>query len=107
MGTILNAYCENCGFEEKVWFGAGMLTHKTECNVPAIDNENGELVQKNIFERDKLKNNFTFYNEEKMFNGVIQNNNIHWGDIFLKETENICPRCTLFSMNFVKIGFFD
>jgi len=107
MGTILNAYCEECGFENEVWYGAGMADYGTVCNVPAIDNKSGKFVIRNILAEDKLKDDLSFYNDPVMFNGKIKNEELQWGEIYLKADKNLCPKCKSFTMQFIQTGNFD
>lgn len=108
---MLKAKCNKCGFEKEFYYGGGMRDFMTVCNVPAIDNKTGKFVIKNFFKKDKLKD-IVFYNEHTMYHGRInKNNNINnsheWGEILLKKSNNLCPTCRLYSMDFEFCGCFD
>jgi hypothetical protein len=107
MGIILSAFCEKCGFEKEVWFGAGMDNFMTVCNVPALNKKSGRFVIKNILKKGNSSRDFNFYNESGMFQGTIENDDLQWDDVILKESGNLCPNCKLFSMKFFQNGCFD
>jgi len=106
MGSIVGAFCNNCGFKEKIYYGGGRFNHTTVCNVPGINKTTGKFEVRNFYEKDKLKD-FIFYNDPEMYKGRITDGALEWKDIQLKSSENLCPNCKKFEMNFMTIGDFD
>ncbi len=106
MGQIINAICKNCGFQKEFFFGAGMSDFKENCAVPAINKETEEFVIENYFTKSK-SDLFVFYNHSDMYKGSINDGNHMWGNVYIKEKHNFCPKCKLFKLNFECFGLFD
>lgn len=107
MGSMVLAKCTNCDFEKEFDFGAGMMDFQTICNVPAISTKTGKFLTKNIFDKEKLKGRYLFYSDKSMHLGTISQDDLQWGDIWLKRNENFCPVCKSFSLRFDVVGLFD
>lgn len=107
MGQILNAKCNKCGYHKEIFFGAGMMDFQTVCKVPALNTKTGRLVVKNFYKIDKQSIDITFYCEPEMYQGELGDEGHEWGDIFLSSTNNLCPKCNAFTMDFEDYGHFD
>ena len=107
MGEILNAKCDQCGFQQQFRFGAGMGDHLTQCSVPAIDKQTGDFVVENYFKKDSFNGQFMFYNEPEMYHGEVDRKYIQWKEVKLKRTDNLCPNCLRFKMSFASGICFD
>ncbi len=108
MGSILKAICP-CGFEkEDIYYGGGMMNFTTHCGVPAINQKTGQFLTENYFNKDKLPEEIVFYDDPKMYIGKLeQYRGIHWGDVYLKHKDNLCPVCRSYSLSFTETGLFD
>jgi hypothetical protein len=100
MGYTIEAICESCNFTASVIFGGGMKNHLTHCYVPAIDKETGQLVSEDYFEKDTFNGRFIFYNEPEMYQSRLGQKHFGWKDIKIMRTNNLCPNCKQFTMNF-------
>ncbi len=110
MGKIITAICKaSCGFKkENIYYGAGMLTFQTECNVPAMNMKTGDFLEENYFDKDNLPEHIVFYDSPEMYKGDLDRyRNIQWCDVYLKPEQNLCPNCRKFSLLFWITGFFD
>jgi len=107
MGEILRATCRACGFTEEVIFGSGMSDHLAHCSVPAIDRLTGQLCSENYYKKELFDGQYLFYNELEMFRRREKGREIQWRDIKLSRTDNLCPRCKQFTMDFKPVIYFD
>jgi hypothetical protein len=115
MGYMLIASCKKCGFEEKCALGSGPSNYKTYCAAPAIDILTGKFVVENCKNKEQLKEKVIFYSEQELFKGkmVTDPNEPDWmndtfesGSAVVKKTENKCPKCNNFTMEFEGGGIF-
>lgn len=114
MGYMLIASCKKCGFEGKFCFGAGRSNFQTYCSVPGIDLNTNKFVTENWKEREQLKDKILFYTEPELYHGEIVedppllcNDFIEAGNAKLKITENKCPECNNYTMEFEHNGRFS
>lgn len=117
MGTLLRAICNKCGFErERIFFGGTRNNFTTVCAVPAIDLNTNKFVVENYKNKEQLKGSILFYTEHELYKGEIVtdpdspdwiNDTVEFGSAVLKTTENKCPECNNFSMEFEQNGKFD
>jgi hypothetical protein len=110
MGAILNAICtQKCGFKKNdIYFGAGMSNFITICDIPAINKKTGEFCVKNYFQKSSLPKHIVFYDDPEMYEGEMDALYSHqWGDVYLKVSSNLCPKCGAFSLEFRDVGRFD
>jgi hypothetical protein len=103
MGESLHAKCENCQFTKTVFFGGTESNHLIHFSFPAIDNETGQLVNKNYFEKDTMEGQYVFYNNPSMFRSTNNQRFTEWKGEKLMLTDNFCPNCKQFTMKF-KLG---
>ena len=69
MGKLIKAVCENCGYETELHLGGGMMDFKTNCSFPALNKSMNRIEERNIFKRDKEKNNpshIIFYDSKSL-----------------------------------------
>ena len=110
MGQLLKAICKNCEFEcTRFPFGSNRDNFDTVWNVPAIDLNSNKFIIANYYNKEKLKDSVLFYTERELFNGDItaKNNSHNWCGALIKTTENKCPVCKDFTMNFEEAGHFS
>lgn len=107
MGILLNANCRKCGFQQPVPLGAGRLTYETECAFPALNKETGELISVNYLQKDLLPAHIHLYDQEDMHDGVTNRKTHNWQKASLNETNNLCPQCGAFQMDFFMELLFD
>jgi hypothetical protein len=75
--------------------------------VPALNKKAGRLIVKNYYEIDKQSIDINFYCEPEMYEGDLGDDSHQWNDIHLSPSNNLCPKCKLFSMDFESMGQFD
>jgi hypothetical protein len=102
MGVTLIATCDQCGFMKAILFGCGMDDGDSVCRVPAINIKTGKFIVKNIRDPKVLKLPYRFYNDKRMFQGEITDDDFESNGITLKYYENLCPNCKTFTLNFQK-----
>ena len=108
MGSILKANCKACGFNQEVYFGAGMSDFKVNCSVPVYNLKTKTFLVKNNLNSAEKAEGDMFYNNPRMFEGNIEAEPYHqWNDFLLKKTRNFCPDCKRYSLEFVDVGCFD
>jgi len=107
MGVLIKAKCEYCGFEREFQFGVGMMDFMTKCIVPAVDNRTGEFVIGDIYSGLPTESHVTFYNDPRMYWNPLTDDYIQWNDVYLSRTENFCPACHFYKLNFEEVGCFD
>ena len=106
MGIIIKAKCNECGFSQRIFFGAGKMTFKEKANFPAINKKTGEFEIINIKNKELL-DQYDCYCSEKMYEKT-ENTQYHvWGDEKIAKTKNLCPHCGKFTMDFMNYGRFD
>ena len=102
MGTILRAYCENCGFTQNgLPYGVGFKQRIPK--IPALQKDTKELTLKEFTDDPNLK----FYHQKEMYIGEISGDGIQCLDIHLSQEHNLCPGCGKFTMEFVVEGNWD
>jgi hypothetical protein len=107
MGNLIEATCSNCEFSREFSFGAGMADHTYNCSVPAIYKDTGKFTVKNYYKKASLTETIIFYDDPSMYSGEIIDQSLEMGKIALNPTNNFCPRCKHFSMNFEIVADFD
>lgn len=117
MGYMLIASCK-CGFEGEFCFGAGRSNFETYCSVPGIDLNTNKFITDNWKNKDQLKGKILFYTEPELYNGEIVTDQgsplwgsdsieTHFGKVVLKISENKCPECNNYTMDFEHNGRFS
>jgi len=69
MGSLIKAVCENCGYETELTLGGGMRDFESNCSFPALNKTMNRIEERNIFKREKEKNNpshILFYDSKSL-----------------------------------------
>lgn len=107
MGMILNATCAQCGFKQEVYFGCSIDETLDDVMVPALDLEGCELLVRWYSEKETTSGLLTFYNDPALYKGEVSDFSISWGEIILNPTNNFCPECNRFAMEFKVVLLYD
>lgn len=106
MGLLLKAKCHKCDFQKSFNFGAGKMNYKKISNVPAINIKTGDFVLVNYLDKN-IKSDFNFYNQVDMFKAVSESKHFSWQEFKIQRSNNLCPKCKKFEMEFILEGYFD
>ncbi|MFW5983086.1 MAG: hypothetical protein ACOCQ4_01190 [bacterium] len=112
MGSLIKAVCENCGYETELHLGGGMMDFDTNCSFPALNKSMNRIEERNIFKRDKEKNNpshILFYDSESLVdkNSIRSKDHLNWDKYRLYDADYYCPKCGKFALKFILTGLFD
>jgi len=105
MGYIAIGSCR-CGFKTgNLNLGGGRRNFKSFNGVPALD-KHGVFTVANYFEIEN-RDSFIFYNDPLL---QLKNPPVRtylWDDVYLQQTQNYCPKCKNFTLQFELIGNWD
>lgn len=101
MGYLLHAICK-CGFEKQFDFGGFRANFDTVSMVPAIEKLTNTFVNINFLEEKDTKK-FNFYTVQTHKGYELSSGNkksFKWNDLELNATNNYCPKCKNYSLDF-------
>lgn len=129
MGYKIVPECKTCGYRTKaISVGAGKFNHLIYCGCPALNIETNEIEQINLFDYvqkvvikkrflylffrmviiEKIDMKYVPYYDTKMFSSKNDNGSYQWMDKFYKKSDNLCPKCKSYNLDFKHTGiWFD
>ena len=118
MGSIVIGNCE-CGYKtEELFLGGGMMNYLEVCKFPHYCQEChtffiGNIYDKNLVCENCQSENIIAYDDKRactfMENEVFNDyaKDTIGRDLKLSATNNLCPQCKNYSLNFKPIGNWD
>jgi len=106
MGSILKANCQNCYFSSTFLYGSGVQDFNTNCQVPAINRETGTFEVINTVGYYNT-GKYTFYTDPILHKDNGDQPDLQWKEHELWQSNNYCPQCHKFTLEFITTGFLD
>lgn len=99
MGQVLKAKCKICNYYKEVSYGGGKYDYQTKIPVPCINKTTGEMESVN-YKIEKDNPNYLFYTQPELKGNNKGKNIFQNFDLMLNETNNFCPNCKNYSLDF-------
>ena len=122
MGSLVQSSCRECGLEQEIRIGGGMLNHKTVADFPCCCPGCSNLITANMFLNPQscadCGEEIQTYLDPSLSSGNGQHKICIWNmlnfphsggstELYLDDGDYLCPHCKTFGMRFRKIGNFD
>lgn len=110
---LLTAYCKNCHFKKlELRFGDTYVNKEVDnyFSMPALNTKTNTINSLNRYDAKNLIINspIKFYDEKDMYKGDISTSELYESHNFkLKKTENYCPNCKQFTLEFKDYVIYD
>ena len=116
MGSLLIARCTTCGYENSdLSYGVSMSEELNEnmelpFYVPCYNKRSRKVSSKDIFSKARENKNIVFYSDDGACKNKIIHNRSPEERSFgpeINDTENYCPMCENFTLQFAFFASFD
>jgi hypothetical protein len=105
MGQIIKATCSICKYKNQFSFGGGRFGHGANL-LPALNLKTGQFEHIN-YVTHKHDANYVFYSDSLLKCFTQEQTTLQSHNFKINRSNNYCPSCKDFTLDFTRVGFFD